>query len=207
MQMVPSRRGSRKFAPFFRPGTRLGLLWRVLSKARAMHDRSLPLIFATAAFLGVLLWRVRPSVSGKTRRASREALREARARIDSALDEKARALAICDAADLVARRIGGGVSAKGLYLRALRSDEYSVEVVARAVAGLSKRPRTLEGILWRHLAAVPWTGESGDAARAALDALRTLYDGPLKNAVRARALGHARDALAQPGGQNTAGSA
>jgi hypothetical protein len=161
-----------------------------------MSDRSLPLIFATAAFLAVLLWRVRPALSGRARRkASRDALREARARIELAPDDKARALALCDAADLVARRIGGGVSAKGLYLRALRSDEHSAEVVARAVSGLSKRPRTLEAILWRQLAAMPWTGESGDAARAALDALGTLYEGPLKNAVRARALGHARDAL------------
>lgn len=172
-----------------------------------MQDRSIPLILATAAFLGVLLWRVRPALSWRQRRASREALREARSRIDSAIDEPARALAICDAADLVAGRIGGGVSAKGLYLRALRSDGRSVELVARAVAGLAKRPRTLEAVLWRHLAAVPWTGESGEAARASLDALRTLYEGPLKNAVRARALGHARAALGQPGGQNTVGSA
>jgi hypothetical protein len=173
-----------------------------------MQDRSLPLILATTAFLAVLLWRVRPSLlSGRRRRASRDALREARARIESAPDDVARARAICDAADLVAKRIGGGVSAKGLYLRALRSDGTSVDLVLRAVTGLARRPRTLEAVLWRHLATVPWTGPSGDAALASLDALRALYDGPLKNAVRARALSHAREALGQPGGQNTVGSA
>src|SRR5580700_1550162 len=59
---------------------------------RPMQDRSIPLILATAAFLGVLLWRVRPALSWRQRRASREALREARSRIDSAIDEPARAL-------------------------------------------------------------------------------------------------------------------
>jgi len=206
MQMVPRGRRYRKLQAhlFLSPARSNRLTVRV---DLPMQDRFLPLILAAAAFLAVLLWRVRPALSSRRRRASREALREARARIDSAPDERARALAICDAADLVARRIGGGVSAKGLYMRALRADGRSVELIARAVAGLAKRPRTLEAILWRHLAAVPWTGESGEAARASLDALRALYEGPLKNAVRARALAHAREALDQPGGQNTVGNA
>ncbi len=174
-----------------------------------MQDRSLPLILATAAFLAVLLWRVRPALSpaASSNGVPRGPAAKPRSRIDSAPDERARALAICDAADLVARRIGGGVSAKGLYLRALRSDGRSAELVARAVLGLARRPRTLEAVLWRHLGSVPWTGKSGDAVRASLDALRALYEGPLRNAVRARALGHAREALDQPGGQNTVGSA
>jgi hypothetical protein len=130
-----------------------------------MHDRSLPLIFATAAFLAVLLWRVRPVLSWRQHRESRDALRHARARIESAAD------------------------------------------VARVAADLSRRPRKLEAILWRHLAAVPWTGESEEAARASLEALRALYQGRLKNGVRARALGHALEAIGQPGGQNTVGSA
>jgi len=134
-----------------------------------MQDRSVPLILAAAAFLAVLLWRVRPALSWKQQRASRAALRET--------------------------------------LQSLRSDGRSVELVARAVAGLAGRPRRLEAVLWRHLAAVPWTGDSAEAARASLDALRALYEGPLRNAVRARALAHACDALGQPGGQNTVGSA
>jgi hypothetical protein len=172
-----------------------------------MPDRFLPLAFAAAAFLAVLLWRVRPAMSWRTRRASGEALREARARVDGAADDAARARALCDVADVVAGRIGGGIGAKGLYLRALRLDGRSPDLVARAVAGLAKRPHALEMVLWRHLAAVPWTGDSGEAARASLDALRMLYEGRLKNAVRARALARALAVLDQPGGQNTVGSA
>jgi hypothetical protein len=161
-----------------------------------MQEWSTPLVLATCAFLAVLLWRVRPAWpwSGK-RKASREALREARARIEAAKDPTARALALCDAADLTARpgvRLGG---AAGLYQRALRTDPSSAAVVSRAVAGLASRPRALESLLWRTLAAASWTGDSRDAARIALDALRTLYEGPLRNAVRAKAFGHARDAL------------
>jgi hypothetical protein len=157
-----------------------------------MQDWSIPLVVAAAAFLAVLVWRVRPFVAwGRSRREGREALREAQARIDAARSEPERAAALCDAAGLV--RAGG---AKGLYLRAMRADPSSVNVVERAVAGLSHRPRSLESLLWRRLATSAWT-ESADATRAALDALRVLYEGPLRDAVRARAMAHARDVLKQ----------
>lgn len=77
----------------------------------------------------------------------------------------------------------------------MRTDPQSPAVVARAVAGLAARPRALESLLWRHLAQAPWTNDSRDATRSVLDALRVLHEGPLKNAIRARALGNARDAL------------
>jgi hypothetical protein len=155
-----------------------------------MQEWSLPLILATTAFLVVLLWRIRPLVPGQRRSASREAIREARARIEAAGTDRERALALCDAADLM--RAG---SAKGLYLRAMRADPRSPQIVARAVGRLADRPRTLESILWRHLAvATPWT-ETREATWAALDALRALYEGPLRNPTRARAMANARDAL------------
>jgi hypothetical protein len=160
-----------------------------------MEDWSVPLIVATAAFLAYLLWRVRPALAGRTRTASREALREARARIESAGDEAARARALCDAADILAKKVGRGASAAGLYMRAMRADPRSAEIVARAASGLARRPRALESLLWRHLAASPWRGEMRDAARASLDALRALYEGRRKNGVRARALAHAVEAL------------
>jgi len=133
-----------------------------------MHDRSLPLILATAAFLAVLLWRVRPALPWGRDRAARVALRHARTRVESRAD------------------------------------------VERLALELARRPRKLEAILWRHLAAVSWTGEHRDSARASLDALRVLYEGRLKNAVRARAIAHAleaTEAVDQPGGQKTFGSA
>ncbi len=157
-----------------------------------------PLVVAAAAFLFVLLWRVRPAIPwgwAPHRKASRKALREAQARIESTTDPPARALALCDAADVMARGVGGASSATGLYLRALRTDPKSAEVVRRAVGGLAARPRALESLLWRHLGQAPWTSDSRDTTRLVLDSLRILYEGPLKNAVRARALGNARDAL------------
>jgi hypothetical protein len=163
-----------------------------------MQDWSIPLTLAIGAFLAWLLWRVRPAPRGwgRPRRARREALREAQARISAAADAPSRALALCDAADVKARRVVGVPSAVALYLRAMRSDPQSVEVVQRAAAALASRPRALESLLWRHLAIIgSWTGPSRGAARASLNALRALYDGPLRNAVRARALANALGSL------------
>ena len=161
-----------------------------------MQGLSTPLVAAAAAFLLLVLWRVRPALPwGERQRASREALREARARIESSADPRARALALCDAADVMAGSVAAVSGASGLYQRAMRSDPHSAAVVGRAVAGLRGRPRALESLLWRHLAQTPLTSESREAARAVLDALRLLHEGPLKNAVRARALANVRDAL------------
>jgi hypothetical protein len=155
-----------------------------------MQDWSIPLVVAVAAFLAVLVWRVRPLIAwGRGGPGGRAALREAQARIEAAASEPERALALCDAAGLV-----GAAGARGLYLRAMRADPTSVNVVERAVAGLSRRPRSLESLLWRRLGACAWA-DSKDASRAALDALRALYEGPLRNAVRARAMANARDLL------------
>jgi hypothetical protein len=163
-----------------------------------MQDWSTPLVLATAAFLMLVVWRVRPALPwSPNRRASRDALRTARALIESASDDPARALALCDAADVVAKRVVGSANATGLFLRALRADPRSVEVVRRAVVGLAKRPRALESLLWRHLGVAAWTGASRPAVRASLDALRVLYEGRLRNTARARALAHARDALGE----------
>ena len=154
-----------------------------------MEDWSIPLVVATAAFLALLLWRMRPFIGGRGPGAGREALREAQTRIEAAKTDPERARALCDAAELM--RAG---EAKGMYLRAMRADPASAEIVGRVVAGLGRRPRTLESLLGRYLASRPWTG-SKEATGAALDALRVLYEGPLKNTVRAKAMGHARDAL------------
>ncbi|MDP9000462.1 MAG: hypothetical protein M3O46_10170 [Myxococcota bacterium] len=160
-----------------------------------MQESFLPLIASAGAFLVVLLWRVRPLVDWRTKqRASREAVRDARARIEAAPEGVERARALCDAADLVTRHVGGRGSAAGLYLRAMRADPTSVDVLRRAVAGLARRPRALESLLWRHLGSARWT-ESPESIAVALDALRALYEGPLRNAVRARALANAREAV------------
>jgi hypothetical protein len=161
-----------------------------------MQDWSIPLTLSTAAFLALVVWRVRPAVGwGRRHRASRGEIKEARSRIAAARDPVARAAALCDAADILAKTIGGARSARGLYLRAIRSDPRSSEIVRRAAAGLASRPKSLESLLWRHLANGPWDGDARSAARASLDILRSLYEGPLRNPTRARALAHAREAL------------
>jgi hypothetical protein len=154
-----------------------------------VQEWSLPLVLAAAGFLVVLLWRVRPLIPGRRRGTSREDLRQAQARVEAATTEPERARALCDAADLM--KTG---SAKALYFRALRADPGSVDVVQRAAAGLARRPRALESLLWRQLGATAWR-DFPEATRAALDALRALYEGPLRNATRAKAIAHARDAL------------
>src|SRR5256885_13218151 len=122
-----------------------------------MKDPLLPLILSAGAFLAVLVWRVRPLVSWTQRQAEvKSALREAQARIEGTPEGPGRACALCDAADLLARRTGTRRSAAGFYGRALRSDPTSVDVVQRTVAGLGRRPRTLESVLWRHLSIVRW---------------------------------------------------
>jgi hypothetical protein len=165
-----------------------------------MQDWSTPLVVATAAFFALVVWRVRPAMPltfnvGRKAAMARETFRTARARIEAAKSEQERAIALCDAADIVTQSVAGRASATGLYLRALRSDPLSVEVVTRARNGLASRPRALESLMWRHLAASPWTGPSAGAASAALDALQALYEGPLRSAVRARALANAKDAV------------
>jgi hypothetical protein len=161
-----------------------------------MQPSSIPLVIAAIAFFGLVLWRVRPLGWTRRRRARREALVKVRLRIEAATDEHTRALALCDAADIMARTIAGTENATALYLRAMRADFNSAEIVERAAAGLTTRPRALESLLWRRLGATSWTGSPNEAVRAALDALSALYRGRLKNAARARALEHAREAIA-----------
>jgi hypothetical protein len=97
-------------------------------------------------------------------------------------------------------------SARGLFLRAMRADPTSVEVITRARAWLSKRPRALESLLWRHLGGSPWR-ESREATGAALAALAELYEGPLWNPIRARAVANAHDLVAEAAdAQNRAGA-
>ncbi|MBV9948229.1 MAG: hypothetical protein JOZ69_15360 [Myxococcales bacterium] len=162
-----------------------------------MQDAFVPLIASAGAFLVVLVWRVRPGSPWRTRRqASREALRQIQERVERAPDGAARAEALCDAADLLASQVGRRGSVSALYLRAVRADPRSVRVIERAIAALARRPRALESLLWRHLAIASWS-ESKDATRASLEALRALYEGPLRSWVRSRAMANARDALDQ----------
>jgi hypothetical protein len=151
---------------------------------------TLPLLLATGAFLAVLIWRVRPQLGwGRQAGASRREVREAKARIEATKNDAERARALCDAADLLAP-----ASAEGYFLRAVRAAPTSTEVIERVVAGLGKKPRILESVLWRHLAVSPWA-DTRAATLASLRALVSLYEGPLHDPTSARVLKNAAETL------------
>jgi hypothetical protein len=164
-----------------------------------MNDWSIPLVVAAAAFLAVLVWRVRPILPWGGASRVNDTLRATQARVEAAADDAERAVALCEAADALAGTMGRRAAAAALYLRAMRTDPKSVRVVERAAAALSRRPRLLESVLWRHLGATSWTGASLPAVRASIDALRAVYERPpLRNAARARALANALAVLQDP---------
>jgi hypothetical protein len=157
------------------------------------------LVIAAMLFGAFMVWRLRPSFGGGTPAGgpARGALRDAKKRVESAGSPGERALALCDAGDACAASLRAN-SAVAYYLRAMRSDPTSSALVERAARGLARRPHALESLLWRRLGAEPWAGGSRDAAIAALRSLAAIYEGPLRNRARARALDHALAALGEP---------
>jgi hypothetical protein len=161
-------------------------------------DWQLPLVVAATLFGGFMIWRSRPALrEPRTSAATRGALREAKKRIEEATTAQGRALALCDAGDACAASFRT-TSAIGYYLRAMRADPTSSALIQRAATGLGRRPHALESLLWRRLGAEPWSGPSRGAAVTALRELADLYDGPLRNRARARALDHALVAMGEP---------
>ncbi|MEO6576404.1 MAG: hypothetical protein ABIP89_21305 [Polyangiaceae bacterium] len=160
-------------------------------------DWQIPLVVMAAVFGAFLVFKFRPAFSRPSRPGG-ATLREAKARIDAATTDDARAAALVDAADICALSLGRGTAAIGYYLRAMRLQPADPGIIERAAVGFVRRPRALEALLWRRLGAEPWTGATKAAAVAALRHLARLYSGPLRNAVRARALEHAHAALEAP---------
>jgi hypothetical protein len=158
------------------------------------------LVVITAALFGVfVIYKFRPAIGIGVgyRPSERKKVLAAKARLDAAKTDAERAHALAEAADACTRGGGSRSAAIGYYLRAMRLDPTSAELVERAAAGLVRRPRALESLLWRRLGSDPWFGETGLAAQAALRHLAELYSGPLKSAIRARALEHAVNALTE----------
>ncbi len=152
-----------------------------------------PLLISAIAFMAFLVFKMRPAI-GPRGREHAAALKEAKERIASAADEPTRAKALCDAADACARlgRLNGAV---GFYLRALRADPTSKDIVERTAAGLAKRPGQLENLMWRQLGAVDWKDAARDAQLAALRALAVVYAKRPRHHHRAKAVEHALAAL------------
>jgi tetratricopeptide (TPR) repeat protein len=156
-------------------------------------DWQIPLLVSAIAFAAFLVFKMRPAVTPGAR-AAQGALAEAKRRVEASRDDATRAQALADAADACAR-LGRTNGAVGFYLRALRSDPSSKDIVQRANAALVRRPRALEDLLWRHLAASPWEEGSREAAMTSLAALADLYGRRPRHRPRARALEHALLAL------------
>jgi tetratricopeptide (TPR) repeat protein len=156
-------------------------------------DWQTPLLVSAMIFAAFLIFKMRPAVT-PTGRASAAALNEAKRRLESAKDDHGRAIALADAADACAH-LGRTNSAVGFYLRALRADPTSTQIVERAGAALIRRPAALELLMWRHLAAHPWQGEHRAAAVAGLRTLARAYGKRRRYHVRAQAIEHALDAL------------
>ncbi len=162
-------------------------------------DWHVPLAIATLVFFAFMVWRMRPAfLTEAGGRPLRAGLREARKLIDEAKTDEERALALCAAGDACAHALGRSTGAIGYYLRAMRANPASSEIVERAAVGLARRPHALESLLWRRLGAEPWTGNARPAALAALRHLASLYAGPLHQGTRARALEFALAAMQTP---------
>ena len=157
-------------------------------------DWQIPLVVMAAVFGAFLMFKFRPSFSRPSRQGG-ATLREAKARIETATTDDARAAALCDAADICALSLGRGTAAIGYYLRAMRIQPGDASIIERAAIGFARRPRALEALLWRRLGADAWVGSGRDAARAAATQLAHLYAGPLRSPSRARALEHAASLL------------
>lgn len=168
-------------------------------------DWQTPLLVSAMIFAAFLIFKMRPAVTPRAR-ASAVALNEAKKRIESAKDDRDRAIALADAADACAF-LGRTNGAVGYYLRALRADPSSTQIVERAGTALARRPAALELLMWRHLAAHPWTGEHRAAAVAGLRTLARVYGKRRRYHVRAQAIEHALAALgAEPASAAADGS-
>jgi tetratricopeptide (TPR) repeat protein len=152
-----------------------------------------PLLISAIAFFAFLVFKMRPAI-GRHGREHAAALKEANDRIAKAPDDAAKANALCDAGDALVRlgRLNGAV---GYYLRALRANPKSKDIVERTATGLAKRPGQLENLLWRQLGAVEWKSDAREAQIAALRALGAVYAKRPRHQHRAKAVEHALEAL------------
>ena len=159
------------------------------------------LLLSTAIFAAFLLFRMRPALSGRRgQSAVRAALRDAQDRAAKSTTPQERARALADAGDACARSIARTNGAVGFYLRAMRTDPTSPDLVSRAAEALQRRPRALESLLWRRLGSDTFTSERRPAALAALHALARLYaggSGSVRSRSRARAIEHVLLALGE----------
>ena len=147
----------------------------------------IPLVVLAVLFGLLVLIRMRPTARRKSQ-ASREALAAAEAKIASAPNEVERALAFCEAGEACVARLSRNERALGYFLKAMKADPTSTEIVERVVNALDHRPRALEAVLWRRLAVTGWGEKNSAATKLVLRALSEVYGTKLRNPTRGRAL-------------------
>lgn len=118
-------------------------------------------------FAVYVIVQVRPMATKNGRRATGE-IRGAHLRAREAKTDDERAAALAEAGEAAARA-GRWVSAAGSFLRALRAVPDSAAIVHRTAKALAPRPRLLESLLLRRVAAS--SAEPADGAEPALVAL------------------------------------
>lgn len=151
-----------------------------------MDLSQIAILAAVGFFFAFLFFQFRPSA----RRARREvglAIRDARARAYKAKSPEERSAALSDAAE-AAVKAKRWVAAAGYFLRAMRGNPASAEIVARAGAGLARRPALSERTFWRRLAALPDDDAHRSAYLETVRQLASLYESALPDAGRARVL-------------------
>src|SRR5215813_9853715 len=102
-----------------------------------MDWHNVALLVSTVVFTAFLIFKMRPAITPGAR-ATVQALEDAKQRTVAAKDEATRAIALADAAD-ACTRLGRTNSAIGFYLRALRADGQSTQLVERAKNALAHR--------------------------------------------------------------------
>lgn len=140
-----------------------------------MSASTIALVAVAFLFAVYVIVQVRPAMLRRGRRAT-TGIREAHDRARTATTPDARALALVEAGE-VAAKAGRWISAAGSFLRAFRSDPSSAAIVTRTAAAMAPRPRLLESILLRKVAAFdPGTPPGDPALVATLEELKALYE-------------------------------
>lgn len=154
-------------------------------------DWRIALVASAIVFGAFIVFKVRPVLSATRRRGEmRQALKQARGRIEAAQGAEDKARALADAADACAA-IRRPAEAASYFARAMRTDPTSSGIVERAAKALEPYPYPLEALLWRKLGASPWTGDTRESVECALAHLAKVYAGPMHDGARARAIDRA----------------
>lgn len=163
-----------------------------------MSLSQIAVIVVVALFAAYIVVQVRPGL-GRDGGLGRE-IESARKRARSAESPASRADALAQAGALAAKARRWG-SAGAYFLRALRADPASAELVRRVQTELGGRPRLAEKLFLRRLAALSREEGMLEAEQAIVDALVELYEGPLRQRGLAALARKAAGAPGKTGGQ------